>query len=65
MCIVAFITEPQVIDRILDHFRRTAAARCRSPDVSPHHHLGVSRCASASGSLGSGAADVRTFGWWS
>ena len=27
---VAFITEPQVIDRILDHFRRTAAARRRS-----------------------------------
>ncbi len=24
------ITEPQVIDRILDHLRRTAAARCRS-----------------------------------
>ena len=30
MRIVAFITEPQVIDRILDHFRRTAAARHRS-----------------------------------
>ncbi len=28
--LVAFIMEPQVIDRILDHFRRTAAARRRS-----------------------------------
>ncbi len=27
MHIVAFITEPQVIDRILDHFRRTAQPR--------------------------------------
>jgi len=30
MRIVAFITAPQAIDRILDHLRRTAAARCRS-----------------------------------
>ena len=30
MRIVALITEPTVIDRILDHLRRTAAARCRS-----------------------------------
>ncbi len=30
MRIVAFITEPQVIDRILDSLRRTAAARTRS-----------------------------------
>ncbi len=30
MRIVAFITEPQVIDRILDHLRRTVTARCRS-----------------------------------
>ena len=30
MRIVAFITEPQVIDRILDSLRRTAAARRRS-----------------------------------
>ena len=30
MRIVAFITEPQVIDRILDHLHRTATARCRS-----------------------------------
>jgi len=30
MRIVAFITEPQVIDRIVDHLRRNAAARCRS-----------------------------------
>ncbi len=29
MRIVASITEPQAIDRILDHVRRTAAARCR------------------------------------
>ena len=34
MRVVAFITEPQVIDRILDHFRRTAAARRRSPAPS-------------------------------
>ncbi len=27
---VAFITEPRVIDRILDHFHRTAAAKRRS-----------------------------------
>ncbi len=25
-----FIMEPQVVDRVLDHLRRTAAARCRS-----------------------------------
>ncbi len=30
MRIVAFITEPRVIDRILDHFHRTAAAKRRS-----------------------------------
>ncbi len=30
MRIVAFITAPKAIDRILDHFRRTASARRRS-----------------------------------
>ncbi len=30
MRIVAFITEPQVIDRIVEYLRRNAAARCRS-----------------------------------
>ncbi len=30
MRIVSFITEPKAIDRILDHLRSTAAARCRS-----------------------------------
>ena len=32
MRILAFTTEPKAIDLILDHVRRTAAARCRSDD---------------------------------
>ncbi len=44
----------------LTHLRRTAteprrARAAAALDVSPHHHLGVSRCATASRSLGSGA----------
>ena len=49
MRIVAFITEPQVIDRILDHFRRTAAARRRSRAPSARARM---VCAAA----GSGSA---------
>jgi hypothetical protein len=30
MRIVAFVTEPQIIDRILDHLRRTAPTRLRT-----------------------------------
>ncbi len=45
MRIVAFITQPRVIDRILTHLRRTATEPRRSRaalEVSPHRHLGVS-----------------------
>ena len=48
MRIVAFITEPQVIDRILDHFRRTAAARRRSR--APPARARMVRAAAGSGS---------------
>ena len=42
MRIVAFITEPRVIDRILDQFRRTAAARRRSR-APPHQNPATGR----------------------
>ncbi len=48
MRIVAFITEPQVIDRILDHFRRTAVARRRSR--APPARARMVRAAAGSGS---------------
>ena len=45
MCIVAFITEPQVIDRMLDHVRRTRNGKTpfpcparASPDVTRQIH---------------------------
>jgi hypothetical protein len=52
MRIVACITQPRVIDRMLTHLRRTAPEprRSRAPPR---------RCATASRSLGSGAAGVR------
>ena len=48
MRIVAFITEPHVIDRILDYFRRTAAAG-RRPRAPPARARMV-RAAAGSGS---------------
>ena len=48
MRIVGFITQPQVIDHILDHFRRTAAARCRSR--APPARARMVRAAAGSGS---------------
>ena len=38
--------------------RRYIASRMWALEVSPHHHLGVSRCATASRSLDLGAAGV-------
>ncbi len=49
MRIVAFITEPQLIDRILDHVRRTATARRRSRRAPPARARRV-RAAAGSGS---------------
>ncbi len=46
--IVAFITEPQVIDRILDHVRRTATGRSRSR--GPPARARMVRAAAGSGS---------------
>ena len=50
------------MDRILTHLPRTATEPRRSLaplDVSPHRHLGVSRCGTASRSLGSGSWGAR------
>ncbi len=46
MRIVAFITEPKVIDRILDHLRRTRATR-RRPRAPPRHWKSAANTASA------------------
>jgi hypothetical protein len=46
MRIVAFITEPQIIDRILDHLRRTAATRPR-PRAPPRRWKSAVTTASA------------------
>ncbi len=46
--IVAFITEPKVIDRILDHLSRTATARRRSR--APPARARMVRAAAGSGS---------------
>ena len=48
MRIVAFITEPQVTDPILDHFRRTAVARGRFR--APPARARMVRAAAGSGS---------------
>jgi hypothetical protein len=46
MRIVAFITEPQQIDRILGHLRRTAPTRPR-PRAPPRHWKSAVTTASA------------------
>ena len=46
MRIVAFITEPEVIDRILDHLQRTAPTR-RHPRAPPRRWKSAATTASA------------------
>jgi hypothetical protein len=46
MRIVAFITEPQIIDRILEHLRRTAPTRPR-PRAPPRRWKSSATTASA------------------
>jgi len=46
MRLVAFITEPKVIDRILDHLRRTTPT-LRRPRAPPSHWKSAAKTASA------------------
>jgi hypothetical protein len=70
MRVVGFLTQPHLIDRILDHLRRHApplrrhappARRARAPAAPggcPHRHLGVSRLRPRLWILGSGVFGV-------